>query len=1312
MHALRGTRRLLAGLAFVAFSIGLVPSMAWARPWPGARPDQGFRLFARSFGYIAVNRVFLGLSTRGEVGNDSTGSGTIGGGYWPRGTADEYVFNSGLQIAGVIQGAKGPGNPWGGDTAGGFFFDARGLNKSGAEVTKIYNGNVQEDVDQWPDAARVPQGDAGEELFDPLLRGKINASQGDAWFMTWEGDPAFISGRPHPLGIAAEYRVMGWNYPSGNEDLVYLIITFYNITTTNAADYSQHRPAMRSILMDQANKFQSLNNAKFGITLPTGGYTIGPAYAAFSADMDVGSAGVNFSSVNLPFALGFAYQRDFGRPPSWLFDPSIFGAPFFPGVGFVGTKYLKSPTGAGKIQLFSNTINGGGVPDPPNTFALFRYLSGTPIPSIDGQCNVPGDPQETHICFVRQGTAVDIRYFQSSSPLTVGPGESASIVVSYIFAAPVAVPGFTPVAGTNYAPGDPTWVASPDSMAKYNGANLIDSLTGFLKYTGPTRNPDDSPYEPQMSDYRVVPGSLLGKALVAQTVFDNHFLLPFSPERPEFFLIPGDGKVTVLWKPSASEATGDAYYTVAGSATVTTPTGTGPNSLYDPNYRQYDVEGYRLYRGRTDAPNSLKLVQQWDYSGTEFSDYGGNVLAGDQGANCAPELGVLTQCEANYTKITPGVTSTVHHDFDLGGGFAQVKYGDRAKLANGDIVLLKVDTAITGGGSGLPALSNNGVPFVYTDRDVSNNVTYFYTLTAFDVNSVNSAPSSLESGKVTKPVTVGASASNYTSTGGLTVLGVFGRNGALTDKTAPTIDPATGKFSKKALPANGFSVGVSSFVSEVLKGGTGTVRFDSAVTNSVTAVTNAGVTEYFSVITASGTATFTVPVTIDATGTTFSTSGSFTAVPIDAGLAQVYGGGSGYTLPGSWSLQEVGAYFTTNKGRGCVNNAGGFGSSGGYASRQCWYNGQRWFQGDNETKDNPNSSMPDNFDTGLPQTDFNNAGELPGVKTINFLAEYNNISSSWRDVALGLAAYMTAADYRVYWGAAGKIDSVIDLTHDTEVPFNSVVRGSWGILNASAVPTTSYDQRAALTQTDWMCVNGIRQFSAMQVASCSGVALPGVSLSQTAVPGPVAFFHTSYGNARTAPQAANNGFGLYIKGRVFIFELEGGAVPAAGTEWTMRDYAGGVNGGSGAAGDYGPYAYFDVVRPFTAPGASIKFAIDANNELRAPDSTALAKVHTVPDPYYVTSAYDRSVTNKNIKFVNVPTGATIRIYSASGVLIRVLQNTSTTYGGTVNWDVRNRSNQFIASGVYFYHVEADNGSGGKVSRVGRLTVVNFASNVQ
>ena len=210
MHALRGTRRLLAGLALAALTLGFVPGPAAAKPWPNFKPG-GMKLFAKSFANFGPNRVSMGLSNRGEVGVDTSGSGTVGGGYWPRGTANQYIFNSGLQIAGIIQGAKSPSNPWGGDTTGAFFFDPKGTTRNSSEVTLIYNSTNADDVANWPAAALVPQGDSSEVLFDPLLRGTVSASQGDEWFVTWEGDPAFLAGRTHPMGIAAEYRVMGWN---------------------------------------------------------------------------------------------------------------------------------------------------------------------------------------------------------------------------------------------------------------------------------------------------------------------------------------------------------------------------------------------------------------------------------------------------------------------------------------------------------------------------------------------------------------------------------------------------------------------------------------------------------------------------------------------------------------------------------------------------------------------------------------------------------------------------------------------------------------------------------------------------------------------------------------------------------------------------------------------------------------------------------------------------------------------------------------------------------------------------------------------
>ena len=44
------------------------------------------------------------------------------------------------------------------------------------------------------------------------------------------------------------------------------------------------------------------------------------------------------------------------------------------------------------------------------------------------------------------------------------------------------------------------------------------------------------------------------------------------------------------------------------------------------------------------------------------------------------------------------------------------------------------------------------------------------------------------------------------------------------------------------------------------------------------------------------------------------------------------------------------------------------------------------------------------------------------------------------------------------------------------------------------------------------------------------------------------------------------------------------------------------------------------------------------------------------------------------------------------------------FGGECTWNVRNRNNQVVASGVYFYHIEA-----GDARRIGRMTVVNYAN---
>ena len=147
---------------------------------------------------------------------------------------------------------------------------------------------------------------------------------------------------------------------------------------------------------------------------------------------------MNYASVNLPFALGDTYDHTFDRAAGWTFDPTIFSAPFFAGSGFVGVKYLQSPTGPGEIQLYGNTENAGFFGDPQNTTQLYRYLSGNISTAAgDAPCNT-GNPTVTRICYVNNSRPFDMRFFQSSTPLSLGAGEFGSIVVAYIFAAPVA----------------------------------------------------------------------------------------------------------------------------------------------------------------------------------------------------------------------------------------------------------------------------------------------------------------------------------------------------------------------------------------------------------------------------------------------------------------------------------------------------------------------------------------------------------------------------------------------------------------------------------------------------------------------------------------------------------------------------------------------------------------------------------------------------------------------------------------------------------------------------------------------------------
>jgi hypothetical protein len=1285
--------------------------------------SRGFALFSAAGRWFETNRVQCGVRVEGEICIEPTPTSAIGGGFWPRGTANQYVFSSGPQVAGII---AANGGPWAGDTSGAFFFDDKGTTVHGRGITEIFSALDPDDLAQWPAAARVPGGAAGA-FYHPSLVGRTSASEGDAWWLMWEGDTTLLSGRKHPLGLLVEVRVLGWNIPSGNQDILYVVTTYYNITSLQAADYAAVRPELRSILLQYAQRFHAENNQRFQVMLPTGGYTIESLHLGMMADFDVGDAGQNYATVHIPLSLNYAYANHFGVFPGWTFDPGIFTPPFQVGTGLTGIQFLRSDLVSGDLRIYSNVTGGGGdLNSARNVPQLYRYLSGTTTPLAgDGACNF--NPLTSRLCFIRQTSAADLRSFHSTGPFSLDPGEFETQVSAYLFAAPVATGGSSTCPTCDIKPGVSSIIANQDDPAIIaGGMNPIDSIAGFL---GANDASGDGIL--QGDEFLTVPRSLYGKAQVAQAIFENGFLLPSAPAAPDFFLIPGDSQVTVMWRPSTSEQTGDPYFTIAQSAQVMNDQGAlVANPLYDPNFREFDVEGYRIYRSRVDAPASMALIARFDYAGTVISDYAGQV---NPSRFCAPEVSVTSQCPVAYDPVAPGQARSAHVDVPLMGTIIQVRFGDRLALTDGTALHLHTDTIPDGvTPNGFPnGLADTGVPFAWVDTGLRNNFRYFYTVIAFDVNSLESGPASFESPRVLKSVTPVRPASNHANTVTFATH-ILGRGVAMDTiiTVDPTIDPVTGVFSGPQRPANSLTPAFVGFVKEVIAApGVLSIRMDSITPGEADEFSCCGgvapgqpAIYHFTVHSGGNRTVMHLPLTMNGNSTQPATASvNFDAVTIDGGLASRFGASGPFTLKGAAHDTMPSLYLAGAQTMGCRFKGGPIAPG----LNDCIYNGHRWRNGPTvptssplpadrilpETFPDPNSANC-NHDGGngpvCQVVDFNNGGQLVGVSTIHVPQSYTQLIRRWRNVEAVLGPVFRAADMNVYWGAGGVVDSVIDVTHNVVVPFDSEFGASWGILNANNPGTfgSSDTRPTVLTANDFTCVYPINgadpnnpilnpTLDPANAYPCNTSAFlePQITL------GSVAFYKDAQANAIGAP-VSGTGFMFYITGTVTMFQLS--SLPAAGTVWTVRTYSGIINGGNGiGGGNKGPYSFRPAIRPMTIIGAEVQVVFDVTNQVNAPTVADLEAVHTVPDPYYLTNAFEEETGSQTIKFVNLPQDAVIRIYSSSGVLVTLLEHHSTTFGGAIDWNVRNRTGRRVASGVYFYHLEA-----GNARRVGRFTIVN------
>jgi hypothetical protein len=106
---------------------------------------------------------------------------------------------------------------------------------------------------------------------------------------------------------------------------------------------------------------------------------------------------------------------------------------------------------------------------------------------------------------------------------------------------------------------------------------------------------------------------------------------------------------------------------------------------------------------------------------------------------------------------------------------------------------------------------------------------------------------------------------------------------------------------------------------------------------------------------------------------------------------------------------------------------------------------------------------------------------------------------------------------------------------------------------------------------------------------------------------------------------------------------------------------------------------------------------------------ALDLMGAVPNPYLGSSAYESGDLDRVIRFINLPEGAVIRIYTVAGTLVREFRPFDPRSGqrNSLDWDLQTQNNLPVASGMYLAHIDVP----GVGERVLRLGIVNRRNQV-
>ncbi|MFQ5901662.1 MAG: hypothetical protein ACE5IH_08920, partial [Thermodesulfobacteriota bacterium] len=449
---------------------------------------------------IDINQVETFMTNYGQYGQNLAGTA---GCWWPKGSANAYIYGAGLWIAGV---------------SGIDSIVVNGYNTVGAGEEFI-PGPVEHNADHLAD----PQSHPEDRLY---------VSTNPADFAEW---PLVDStGAPILLGDQDSWSLFNSHEGSKQTEPPYISLP---LTVT------RHTFAWTQALLENMLFIEY-------IIENTGTDTIKQIYVGLGSDLDIGNADDDLVGLDKGRSLG--YTCSMTQEAGWDAPPPYY----------IGFSYLQGPRADDTVKVGQDPANpdtviypGERLPltafkkftrdiDANNDHERFLVMAGYDFTVTPPVYNPFGDSIDN--------APSDKRMAMSSGPFILAPGEADTIVMGMMFS---------------------------------NGN------TGGLLY-------------------------LKQEADAAKQLYDLNWASPGPPSPPPTItaLIPGDRRVTVCWDNSAEQAP-DKYYPAM-------------LAVGDTLYRQYDVEGYRVWRklGKTgdwealaefDKKNGIKLLPDGTENGAD-----------------------------------------------------------------------------------------------------------------------------------------------------------------------------------------------------------------------------------------------------------------------------------------------------------------------------------------------------------------------------------------------------------------------------------------------------------------------------------------------------------------------------------------------------------------------------------------------------------------------------------------------------------------------------------------------------------------------